>query len=45
MPIFSEQDYNAMRVDRTKRGIMLDPNSLTTEILESALKEVTTNPM
>ncbi|CAG7727488.1 unnamed protein product, partial [Allacma fusca] len=44
MPIFAEQDYNAMRVQRTQRGLMLDPNTLTQEKLESAIHRVATDP-
>ncbi|CAG7732911.1 unnamed protein product, partial [Allacma fusca] len=43
-PIFAEQDFNAQRVHRTQRGIMIDPNTLTQDILENAISEVSTNP-
>ena len=45
MPVFAEQDYNAKRVQRTKRGIMLDPNALTLQVLEKALTDIVENPM
>ena len=44
MPVFAEQDYNSLRVHRTKRGIMLDPNTLTLPGLEQALKDVVEDP-
>ena len=40
MPVFAEQDYNSLWVRRTKRWIMLDPNTLTLPVLEKALSKI-----
>ena len=45
LPIFAEQDYNAFRIERKKRGIRLDIGELTVEDFQGAIAEILTNPM
>jgi len=39
-PIFAEQDYNAERVHRKKRGIRLEITTVTQKELEDAINEI-----
>ena len=43
IPVFAEQDYNALRLERTGRGIKLETYSLTEEVLQEAIHEIMTN--
>jgi len=44
MPIFAEQDFNALRLERTGRGIKLEVHGLTEKDLTDAIQEILTNP-
>jgi len=43
LPIFADQGYTALRIERTGRGINLDVNTLTEKILGDAITELLTN--
>lgn len=42
-PVFAEQDYNAERIHRMKRGIRLDITTVTQAELEDAINKILTD--
>jgi UDP:flavonoid glycosyltransferase YjiC (YdhE family) len=45
LPIFAEQDFNSFRLERTRRGIRFEANTLTLEHLQHAIAQILANPM
>jgi len=43
LPVFTEQEYNAYRLQRTGRGIKLELHTLTEADLNGAIHEILTN--
>ena len=44
-PLFAEQDYNAERLSRMGRGIMMDIATFTSQDLLDAIQAISANPM